>query len=282
MTDDGLTLVSAADVSLAEFAKAFTVGFEGYAYPVVLDAPRLARRARLDNYDLENTIVAYEGGEVVGVAVLAVRAEAGWVPALGVAPQRRGLGFGRRMMSALLERARASGLRRLRLEVLTRNETARRIYEELGMRVTRDLLLLDRASESADARKRPTRRRTLKEAEPAELLAHFVRLHAARPQWSRDLPSLLLKGGLRGLYLGARARPRAYALLSAGADGATYLTDLAAESAEDARELTAALARRAEGQLRILNEPEESLFIAPLLDNGFAETDRQHEMLLVL
>lgn len=282
LTDDGLTLVSAADVSLAEFAKAFTAGFEGYAHPVVLDGPRLARLARLDNYDLENSFVAYEGGEAVGVAVVAVRASAGWVPALGVVPQRRGRGLGRRMMSAMLERARACGLRRLTLEVLASNETARRIYEELEMRVTRDLVLLDRAAESAAYAKRPARRLTLKEAGPAELLAHFARLHAARPQWSRDLPSLLLKGGLRGLYLGARARPRAYALLTAGTDGATYLTDLAAESAEDARDLTAALARRVEGQLRVLNEPEESLFIAPLLDNGFVETDRQHEMLLVL
>ena len=46
--------------------------------------------------------------------------------------------------------------------------------------------------------------------------------------------------------------------------------------------MTAALARRAEGQLRVLNEPEESLFMNPLLANGFVETDRQHEMLLVL
>lgn len=281
LTDD-LTLVSAADVSVAEFAKAFTAGFEGYAHPVVLDAPRLARFVRLDNYDLENSFVAYEGGEAVGVAVVAVRASVGWVPALGVAPQRRGRGLGRRMMSALLERARASGLRRLTLEVLAGNETARRIYEELGMRVTRDFVLLDRAAESAADAKRPARHRTLKEAEPDELLAHFARLHSARPQWSRDLPSLLLKGGLRGLYLGARARPRAYALLTAGTDGPTYFTDLAAESAEDARDLTAALARRVEGQMRVLNEPEDSLFIAPLLDNGFVETDRQHEMLLVL
>ncbi|HEV7891120.1 MAG TPA: GNAT family N-acetyltransferase [Pyrinomonadaceae bacterium] len=282
MTDDGLRLVSAADVSLAEFASAFTAGFEGYPHPVVLDGPRLARLVRLDNYDLENSLVAYEGGEAVGVAVLAVRASAGWVPALGVASHRRGRGLGRRMMSALLERARAAGLRSLKLEVIVRNLTARRIYEELGMRVTRDLVLLDRTAESAVPRTNPPRRRTLKEAEPSELLAHFARLHAAAPQWSRDLPSLLLKGGLRGLYFGTRARPRAYALLSVGTDGITYLTDLAAGSAEDARELTAALARRAEGQLRILNEPEESLFIAPLLDNGFVETDRQHEMLLVL
>ena len=167
MTDDGLTLVSAADVSLAEFAKAFTAGFEGYPHPVVLDTPLLARRARLDHYDLKNSIIAYEGGEAVGVAVLAARAVTGWVPGLGVVPDRRGRGFGRRMMSALLERARASGLRRVTLEVIVRNATARRIYEELGMRVARDLLLLECAAESFDGGPRTPRRATLEEAEPS-------------------------------------------------------------------------------------------------------------------
>ncbi|HVF67786.1 MAG TPA: GNAT family N-acetyltransferase [Pyrinomonadaceae bacterium] len=281
MTDDGLTYVSAADVSLAEFASAFTAGFEGYAHPVVLDAPQLARFLRLDQYDLENSFVAYEGGEAVGVAVLAVRAEAGWVPALGVVTRRRGRGLGRRMMSALVERARASGLRRLTLEVLARNATARRIYEELGMRVARDLVLLDRTAESAAARTRPARRRALKEAAPSELLTHFARLHAAPPQWSRDLPSLLLKPGMRGLYLGARARPRAYALLTAGTDGATYLTDLAAADAASARDLSGALADL-DGTLKVINEPEQSLFVTPLLGLGFVETERQHEMTIEL
>lgn len=282
MTDDGLTFVSAADVSVAEFASAFTAGFEGYAYPVVLDAPKLARRLRHDQYDLENSIVAYEGGEAVGVAVLAVRALEGWVPALGVVPARRGRGLGRRLMSALFERARAAGLRRLALEVLARNATARRIYEEFGMRVTRDFVLLDRSEESAAARKPSARRRALKEAEPSELLKHFPRLHAVTPQWSRDLSTLLLKGDMRGVYLGALARPRAYALLSAGTDGAaTYLTDLAAADADAADDLSAALAELP-GTLKVINEPEQSLFVAALARRGFVETDRQHEMAIEL
>jgi hypothetical protein len=184
-------------------------------------------------------------------------------------------------MSALLERARGCGLRRLTLEVLVRNATARRIYEELGMRVTRDLVLLERAAEVGAVRPRPSRRRNLKEAEPAELLAHFARLHTAPPQWSRDLPSLLVQSGMCGVYLGRRARPKAYALLARGTDGATYLADLAAADAEATRELSEALLQL-DGTLKLKNEPEPSLFVAPLLELGFVEFERQHEMTVEL
>ncbi|HEX7957012.1 MAG TPA: hypothetical protein VF508_08725, partial [Pyrinomonadaceae bacterium] len=121
----------------------------------------------------------------------------------------------------------------------------------------------------------------LKEADAAALLAHFARLHAARPQWGRDLPSLLVKGGMRGLYLGDAARPSAYALLTDSADGFTYLSDLAAADATRARRLCAALAVF-EVPLKVVNEPERGLFTAPLLEQGFAEFERQNEMLMEL
>lgn len=281
LSDDRLRIVSAASVPLAEFADAFTESFGGYPYPIVLDAARLARRVRQEQYDLEHSLIAYDGDEAVGVAVLAVRAEAGWVPGLGVVQGRRGQGIGRRLMSALLGRVRDYGLRTLTLEVLSRNVTARRIYEELGMRVVRDLLLMDRVEAWTPARAAKARRRTLKEAESSELLAHFARLHAVAPQWARDLPSLLVKGAMRGLYLGERARPRAYVLLTNAADGLTYLSDLGAADASSARELCEAL-QDVEGSMRLLNEPEQSLFTAPLLEHGFVVIDRQYEMVLEL
>lgn len=296
--DDNLRIVSASSVSLAEFADVFTAGFSGYHFHVVLDAARLARRVRQEQYDLSYSIVAYEGDEAVGVAALAVRADAGWVAGLGVVPAQRGRGRGRFLMEALLERARACGLRRLSLEVLAGNDAARRIYEGAGMRISRDLLLLERAasvegesvaeaspqahSSDTEERSSDTEGRELKEAEPKELLAHFARLHVVPPQWSRDLPGLLVKSRMRGLYLGERERPDAYVLLTESADeGVTYLSDLAAADASVARELCAALVGIA-GPLKINNEPEHGLFTAPLIEHGFVETERQHEMVIDL
>jgi len=304
LSDVGLRFVSASSVSLEEYAAAFTAAFQGYQFPVAVDAAWLARRARIEQHDLQQSFLVYDGDAVVAVSGMAIRGYAGWVCGFGVIPERRRRGLGREMMRALVERARACGLRRLSLEVLVRNTPARRLYEGAGMHVSRDLLMLDRAAppsvpDNAAASKAPAPAGlkkavpglkkaeaelkkavpALKEATTAELLGHFARLHAEPPAWQRDLPCLLA-GRTRGLYLGAPARPRAYALLSEWTDG-TYLSDLAASDAASADELCGALAGLA-GTLKVLNESEHSLFVGPLLERGFVETERQHEMVMSL
>lgn len=277
MSDDGLRIVSAASVSLEEYAAAYTYAFGGYKYHVAVDGAALARRVRLEQHDLENSLLATEGGRAAGVAALAVRGDAGWVAGFAVAPPLRGRGLGRRLMSALVSRARACGLRRLTLEVLAHNTAARRLYEGAGMSVTRDLLIMERegGARGAHGGAAPPG-----EAGARELLAHFARLHLEPPAWQRDLAALLA-ASLHGLYVGGRRRPRAYALLGQGRDGNTYVSDLAAADAGAARAMCAALARVG-GRLKVVNEPERGLFAAPLAAHGFAEVERQHEMAVEL
>jgi GNAT superfamily N-acetyltransferase len=276
--DDGVRFVSATTVSLEAYAAAFTSAFEGYPVEISVDAVWLARRVRYEQHDLLNSLVALDGAETVGVAVLAVRGLRGWVGGFGVVPRLRGRGLGRRLMSALVERARAAGLRRLSLEVLAGNTAARRLYERAGMRVTRDLLILERPAEwSPAASALPVEPG---EAPAAELLEHFSRLHPEPPAWQRE-PASLLTTDLRGLYLGARSRPRAYALVRQTREDEAFLSDLAAADARQARAMCAALGRLG-STLKINNEPEPGLFAAPLLEHGFGETMRQHEMVMEL
>jgi len=267
-------------VSVAEFAAAYTAGFVGYHRRIEADAAKMARLARVHSQDFQHSLVAYEGEEVAGAAVLAIRGERGWCGGFGVVPAFRRRGVGRALMSALLDSARAAGLRQLSLEVSEHNPAARGLYERAGLRVVRDLLLIERPA-GVEHEPREVGGDALEEAASSELLPHFARLHRVAPAWQRDLPTLLA-GLSRGLRLGPSESPRAYALLSEGADGETYVTDLAAARDEDARELTAALARRAAGRLRILNEPEDSPFVAHLTEHGFFETERQHEMTIEL
>lgn len=268
-------------MSLEEYAAAFTSAFRGYRYPIALDATGLARRVRVEQYALDLSVIAYdEAGEAAGVAALAVRGESAWVAGLAVVPEQRGRGRGGELMSALVARARGAGLRRLSLEVLKGNEAARRLYEAAGMSARRDLLLLDRAA-GRNASQPDAAAEPLRDAPPAALLEHFGRLHRVAPAWPRDLPCLLAKENLRGLCLGRPERPEAYALLMYGRDGNTYVFDLAADTEEHAARLTQALAALP-GTLKVVNEPEHSLFIRPLLAGGFVETERQHEMLMTL
>lgn len=273
-----MRFVSAATVSLEAFAAAFTSAFEGYPVNISVDAVWLARRARYEQHDLLNSLVAFEGDEAVGMAVMAARGARGWCGGFGVVPRWRGRGLARRLMSELVGRARASGLRRLSLEVLQGNTAARRLYERAGMRVTRDLLVMERAA-GWEAAKTP-RGAPPQEAPAAELLEQFTRLHPEPPAWQRE-PASLLAAKLRGLYLGARARPRAYALVKYTAEGDAHLSDLAAADARQARAMCAALGGLG-CALRVQNEPERSPYVAPLLEHGFAEVLRQHEMTMEL
>ena len=278
MTDDGVRFVSAATVPLETCAAAFTSAFEGYPVQIAVDATWLARRVRYEQHDLSNSLVVFEGAETVGMTMLGVRGARGWVGGFGVVPRWRRRGLGRRLMSELVARARAAGLRRLSLEVLAGNTAAICLYEGFGMRITRDLLVLERPAEwAADAKPRGA---SPQEAPAAELLEHFTRLHPEPPVWQRE-PASLLAAELRGLYLGARSRPRAYALVRRTVEGETYLSDLAAADARQARAMCAALGH-VPGALKINNEPERGPFAAPLLEHGFREVLRQHEMVMEL
>ncbi|HEX8293076.1 MAG TPA: GNAT family N-acetyltransferase [Pyrinomonadaceae bacterium] len=273
-----MRFVSAAAVSLEAFAAAFTAAFEGYPVPVVVDSVWLARRARYEQHDLQNSLVAFDGAEAVGMAVLAARGERGWVGGFGVVPRWRGRGLARRLMSELVGRARSSGLRRLSLEVLRGNTAALRLYERAGMHVTRDLLVMERPAEWRAAA--TPRGAAPREAPAAELLEHFTRLHPEPPAWQRE-PASLWAAKLSGLYLGPRSRPRAYALVKHTAEDEAHLSDLAAADARQARAVCAALGRLGR-TLRIQNEPERSPYVAPLLEHGFVEVLRQHEMTMEL
>jgi ribosomal protein S18 acetylase RimI-like enzyme len=116
-------------------------------YGAVLSPERIAHyldsagdvRSRLDVAEL---LVAVLDGEVVGSVTYYApgpRAEAqGW-PAdwaglrlLAVAPVARGLGIGRAIMEASVERARADGATALALHTTEMMEVARAMYERMG------------------------------------------------------------------------------------------------------------------------------------------------------
>lgn len=273
-----MRIISAAEVSLEQLAAAFTASFSGYFYPMTLSAEQLARRVRFEHLDLQRSLVAKDAqDELIGVALVGLRGEAAWVGGLGITEKYRGRGLSHELMRALMSEAREFGSSLLTLEVLRQNHVAIRLYERAGMHIARDLCIYARTTEApALSQVSP-----LRIASPPLLLRHFHRLHLHAPAWQRTLASLLVMNGLRGLCLGEADDPRAYALLRDWPDGTTYLVDLAAGESASAFALCAALSHVA-GPLRIINEPAESIFNAPLTAHGFRETERQHEMVMAL
>lgn len=268
-----LNFKSADTLSIEKLAEAYNASFAGYFFPQNLTGETFARRVRLEQIDLHHSLLAYEGEEFVGLSLLGIRGERGWCGGFGIVTEHRGRGRAKELMSEFMAEARRCGLKNLSLEVLARNTPARNLYERAGMKVTRDLLILG-LNPQADALEHSTE---LAEAAPAILLRHFERLHQRTPAWQRALPSLLTTDGARGFCLGEADAPSAYALLISKPDGFAHLIDLAASDDESARALCAGLCKLPY-VLRVVNEPEDSLFIAALAEHGFVEKERQHEM----
>lgn len=79
------------------------------------------------------TLIAECGGEIAGFAIGRMGSRlTGHVITLDVAPSRRRLGIGRRLMEALHGELRSRGARSVVLEVDASNDAARRFYESLG------------------------------------------------------------------------------------------------------------------------------------------------------
>jgi GNAT superfamily N-acetyltransferase len=137
----GLHMDSAAHLERLELVALFNEVYSDYEVPMHLDLPSFDFMARLVDIDFERSVVAYEEGRPVAVAMLCLRGDRAWVGGMGVVPGARGRGHGAAVMRAILGHAAAAGASMVDLEVIESNAPAIRIYEALGFRKTRRLLV---------------------------------------------------------------------------------------------------------------------------------------------
>jgi ribosomal-protein-alanine N-acetyltransferase len=86
----------------------------------------------LDRDGVELVVMADEGGEVVGYAVLWCILDQGELANIAIVPGRRGEGLGARLLGHVLDLARARGVERVFLEVRASNEAAAALYARFG------------------------------------------------------------------------------------------------------------------------------------------------------
>jgi putative acetyltransferase len=78
-------------------------------------------------------LLADDGGEIEGcVAFRRVSADICEMKRLYVRPQARGQHLGRRLVERLIAEARSVGYREMRLDVMAKSASARRLYEAIG------------------------------------------------------------------------------------------------------------------------------------------------------
>jgi ribosomal protein S18 acetylase RimI-like enzyme len=272
--------ITAATLSEDALVAAFNLVYTDYIVPAVVNAAWLRQHVALFDIDLERSPVWLDDdGSVVGLSFLGIRDDRGWVGGFGIAPQHRGQGASHGLIQAVLASARAAGLRQVQLEVIIGNDAAVRTYERAGFEHQRDLLVLTRPAGPLTIDVDTT---AALEIAPAALIPARDRMPASPPVWQREPRSLAHAANLNGLLVGDPAAPLALCLYRA-TDTAVRLADIAALDAMSAQTLLAALIEREPDQpITIVNEPEGSEALPALLDAGWVEDLRQHEMLFVM
>jgi ribosomal protein S18 acetylase RimI-like enzyme len=255
-------LRSARSLSPGERAELFNAAYEGYLIPFHVDEATLAFMDDAFDLDLDASRIAFRDGEPVGLGNLGLRGEDAWIGGVGVVASARRSGIGEALMRALHEQARARGVRRVWLEVISNNTGAFALYEKLGYRTVRDVEVwsLPADGDSSAAR----------EAPPREAQARIRELRNGREPWQRADETLAHYADLRALV------GENFAALYRQSGEHVQLVQLAG----DPEPLLQGL--RALGQVSVLNLPEDDPAAPILRELGGTVRIRQHEMLLEL
>jgi GNAT superfamily N-acetyltransferase len=264
-----LELVPAKSLEDDTIAELFTAVYAGYWHPIEVDAAALRRMIATYDLDLETSVVAMDGEQAVGLAMLAVRGERGWVGGMGVLPERRGEGIGALLTRRLLDGGRERGVTRVRLEVLEQNEPAIGIYRRLGFVDSGDVAVWRLKTHAAGAK--------AADADLDETLESLAVVKADVP-WQRN-PATVANMRALGSQLTA---------VSAGAGRAVYaVTDvhasmlqLDAATEEVAAALLVAPIDRGASALLWLNGPVDGVAADALRHLGAAPLALQHELTL--
>jgi hypothetical protein len=171
--------------------------------------------------------------------------------------------------------ARGIELRQVQLEVIVGNNRAIRAYERAGFKHMRDLLILSRPAGPWPIDVDTT---IVVEADAGALLAARGRMAGEAPNWQREPASLAGEAELRGLAIGSLDAPMAVAFYEPRGTGIRLL-DITALDVMSAQAMLAELVERfPDTTITLVNEPEGSAVLPALLDGGWEERMRQHEM----
>lgn len=143
---DQVKLIPASQFTIEDLTNAYNQTRVDYMVPMPMNAARLASYVNTYNVDMDRSWVAIdqETDEMLGLAMLGVRAGRTWITRLGVLPVRRRRGTGEALTRALLNGTRELGRPLSILEVIKGNTPAHELFRKVGFHETRELVILRR------------------------------------------------------------------------------------------------------------------------------------------
>jgi ribosomal protein S18 acetylase RimI-like enzyme len=140
-----MELVPASDFTYEQLAEAYNQTRVDYLVPMPMNAARLQEYVRVNDVDLNYSVVAMENGFMLGLGLLGRREDRTWITRLGVLPSGRRRGVGQAIMDELLRHSNRLNVNRICLEVIKGNLPALTLFCKLGFCQTRELIIARRA-----------------------------------------------------------------------------------------------------------------------------------------
>jgi len=214
--------------------------------------------------DLSRAISTFDGDRLAGTIAFAMRGERAWLSLMGVQPDLRGRGHGKRLFGAAVDAVRALGAKSIEFEVVQRNVAAAAMYRSFGFEIVDELFVWARKT-SRSARDDLTFRAFSESA---------VARVARNPStcWQREPRSVAAARSIAlvqcdGAYAYVRMRDENAVLLDAGARDETAASELIAE-----------LDRRVPYDITLVNEPTGSPLSVAFAQASWRVVERQHRM----
>lgn len=276
-----LVLRRASEFTLEELTNAYNQTRIDYIVPMPMNVRRL--REYIHNYDvdMERSAVALSDGHILGISMLGVRPGRCWSTRLGVLPVKRRRGTGEALMRDNISMARNLGVDYVILEVIKDNEPAQKLFEKLGFRELRVLLILRRPpgllQEDVGIYK-------VEHLGSDEAIALLHQRHST-PSWLDDTPSLINAGNLAALRVELVNGAQGWLVYQSTTFqlGRLVLQTETGDPREVARVLVHALhSKYPIKDTNTENLPLDDPHLQGLLDMGYLESFRRIEMRLDL
>lgn len=191
-----IDLIPASAFSYEELTNAYNRTRVDYIVPMPMNAARLREYVETYDVDMDASVVAIDGNEVLGLAMLGVRPGRAWITRLGVIRHQRRLRTGWTLVTHLIEQARLRKAGYIVIEVIEDNDPAHNLFIKKGFEVTRQLLVLRRPPGQPRLETLPAEVQTLGYNEAV----HLLKNREAKPSWIDESESLVNAGNLSAFY----------------------------------------------------------------------------------
>lgn len=141
----GYFAVPCARFDYNRLAEVYNATRVDYIVPMPMNARRMEQYVKLYDVSLEASSVIFNTyNEMVGLGMVGLRAERGWITRLGIVPEQRGKHLGLFIMDAMISAAKQRGATQMQLEVIKGNIPAHSLFTRYGFKETRELLVIRR------------------------------------------------------------------------------------------------------------------------------------------